>query len=129
MESTTATHERLATATRVGRLFVKRLQGRSTLIIVLLVALIIGVALATIRNGVSLSAITGSESTDDAYVRADQIAILSHIAGYVTTIPVADNQTVRQGQRGQVGLLPVLEDQQILNRYSMRHKMHRWSVP
>lgn len=98
MESTIATRERPSTATRVGRLFVKRLHGRSTLVIALLVAVVMGLAVAAIRNGVSLGAITGSESTDDAYVRADQIAILSHIAGYVTTIPVADNQTVRQGQ-------------------------------
>ena len=54
-----------------------------------------GVALATIRNGVTLGGIIGSESTDDAYVRADQIAISSHIAGYVESIPVQDNETVQ----------------------------------
>jgi membrane fusion protein (multidrug efflux system) len=64
----------------------------------LLVALVIGVALATVRNGVTLGGITGSESTDDAYVRADQITIASHIAGYVESVPVRDNETVRQGQ-------------------------------
>jgi membrane fusion protein, multidrug efflux system len=90
--------DRPSTATRVGRLFVKRLQGRSTLIIVLLVALVMGVATATIRNGTTLGGITGHESTDDAYVRADQITIASHIAGYVVSIPVRDNETVEQGQ-------------------------------
>ena len=89
---------RLPTGTRVVRLFLKRLHGRSTLIIVLLVALTIGVALATIRNGVTLGGITGSESTDDAYVRADQITISSHIAGYVESIPVRDNEVVQEGQ-------------------------------
>jgi multidrug resistance efflux pump len=82
----------------VARLFFKRLQGRSTLIVVLLVAVAMGVALATIRNGVSLGSITGGESTDDAYVRADQIAISSHIAGYVDSVPVQDNGTVKRGQ-------------------------------
>ena len=90
--------DRPSTLTRVGRLFFKRLQGRSTLVIVVLVTLVMGVAVATIRNGVSLGGITGRESTDDAYVRADQIAIASHIAGYVQSVPVRDNETVRQGQ-------------------------------
>jgi membrane fusion protein, multidrug efflux system len=98
MEITISARDRLSTARRAGRLFVKRLHGRSTLIIVLLVALVLGVALATIRNGTTLGGITGSESTDDAYVRADQITISSHIAGYVETIPVQDNETVRRGQ-------------------------------
>jgi len=93
-----AVRERLPTTTRVVRLFLKRLHGRSTLIIVSLVALTIGVALATIRNGVTLGGITGSESTDDAYVRADQITISSHIAGYVESIPVRDNEVVQEGQ-------------------------------
>jgi membrane fusion protein (multidrug efflux system) len=98
MEISIPARDRLSTARRVGRIFVKRLHGRSTLIIVLLVALVIGVALAIIRNGASLGGITGSESTDDAYVRADQISIASHIAGYVESIPVQDNETVRRGQ-------------------------------
>jgi membrane fusion protein, multidrug efflux system len=98
METTISIRERPSSARRVGRLFVKRLHGRSTLVIVLLVALVLGVTLATLRNGVTLGGITGSESTDDAYVRADQIAISSHIAGYVESIPVQDNESVRQGQ-------------------------------
>ena len=90
--------ERPSTARRVVRLFLKELHGRSTLVIVLLVALVTGVALATIRNGGTLGGITGRESTDDAYVRADQITISSHIAGYVDSIAVRDNERVKRGQ-------------------------------
>jgi membrane fusion protein (multidrug efflux system) len=98
MESSMSARVWLSTVRRVGRIFYKRLHGRSTVIIVLLVALVTGVALASIRNGTTLGGITGSESTDDAYVRADQITISSHIAGYVESVPVQDNETVRQGQ-------------------------------
>ncbi len=98
METTISVRDRLSTAKRVGRIFIIRLHGRSTLIILSLVALVLAVALVTIRNGVTFGGLTGSESTDDAYVRADQIAIASHIAGYVQSIPVQDNETVRQGQ-------------------------------
>ena len=98
METTIATRERPSSARRVGRFFVKRLHGRSTLVIVLLVTLVLGVALATIRNGLTLGSFTGRESTDDAYVRADQITVSSHIAGYVESIPVRDNEIVKQGQ-------------------------------
>jgi len=98
MDTPVIARERLSTPRRFGRLFLLRLHGRSTLVIVLLVALVMGVAFASIRNGITLGSITGSESTDDAYVRADQIAIASHIAGYVESIPVRDNQTVKQGQ-------------------------------
>jgi membrane fusion protein (multidrug efflux system) len=98
MNTTMSPRDRPSAAARAGRLFFKRLHGRSTLVIFLLVALVMGVALATIRNGTTLGGITGRESTDDAYVRADQIAISSHIAGYVESVPVRDNQTVKQGQ-------------------------------
>jgi membrane fusion protein, multidrug efflux system len=98
MDVAVSARDRFCAASRVGRIFLKRLRGRSTLIIVLMVALVLGVALATIRNGVTLGGITGSESTDDAYVRADQITISSHIAGYVKSVPVQDNETVRRGQ-------------------------------
>jgi membrane fusion protein, multidrug efflux system len=98
MDTTISVRDRPSTAVRVGRLFLKRLHGRSILFIVLLVALVMGVALAMIRNGLTLGGITGAESTDDAYVRADQIAISSHIAGYVQTVPVQDNETVKQGE-------------------------------
>src|SRR5580658_7779562 len=90
--------DRPSTYRRAGRLFVAGLRGRSTLVVELLVALVVGVALATIRSGATLGGITGRESTDDAYVRADQITISSHIAGYVESVPVRDNETVKQGQ-------------------------------
>jgi membrane fusion protein (multidrug efflux system) len=98
METTTHARDRPSTVVRVGRLFFRQPHGRSRLMVVLLVALVVGVALALIRNGVTLGGIIGSESTDDAYVRADQISISSHIAGYVDSIPVRDNETVKQGQ-------------------------------
>jgi len=60
--------------------------------------MVAGVTVAIIRNGLTLGGITGRESTDDAYVRADQITISSHIAGYVDTVPVRDNETVKQGE-------------------------------
>jgi membrane fusion protein, multidrug efflux system len=98
MDTIISARPRLSISRRVGRIFIIRLHGRSTLVIVALVALIMGIALVTIRNGVTLGGIIGSESTDDAYVRADQISIASHIAGYVQSIPVRDNETVKQGQ-------------------------------
>jgi membrane fusion protein, multidrug efflux system len=98
MDTTVSPPDRPSAAARVGRLFYRGVHGRSTLVIVLLVALVIGVALANIRNGATLGGITGHESTDDAYVRADQITIASHIAGYVQSIPVRDNERVKQGQ-------------------------------
>ena len=98
METIISARPRLSVTRRVGRIFLIRLHGRSTLVIVSLVALVMGIALATVRNGVTLGGIIGSESTDDAYVRADQISIASHIAGYVQSIPVRDNETVKQGQ-------------------------------
>jgi membrane fusion protein (multidrug efflux system) len=87
-----------AAVVRVLRLFLLRLQARSTAVICLLTVLSIGVAVVLIRQGASLALITGCETTDDAYVRADQVAISSHIAGYVDTVPVRDNETVSQGQ-------------------------------
>ncbi len=98
IETDISARDRISTVSRVGRLFLRRFNGRSALVIVLLVALVTGVALATVRSGVTLGSVTGSESTDDAYVRADQITISSHIAGYVESIPVRDNETVKQGQ-------------------------------
>jgi membrane fusion protein, multidrug efflux system len=87
-----------AAVVRVLRLLLLRLQARSTAVICLLTVLGIGVAVVLIRQGASLALITGCETTDDAYVRADQVAISSHIAGYVDTVPVRDNETVSQGQ-------------------------------
>jgi membrane fusion protein, multidrug efflux system len=98
MSSIISPSDQPSVAARAWRLFVKRLHGRSTLVIVLLVSMLTGVALATIRHGMTLGDITGRESTDDAYVRADQITISSHIAGYVESVPVRDNERVKQGQ-------------------------------
>jgi membrane fusion protein (multidrug efflux system) len=36
--------------------------------------------------------------TDDAYVQADSIIIAPRVAGYISDVPVADNQPVRTGQ-------------------------------
>jgi membrane fusion protein (multidrug efflux system) len=83
---------------RVLRRLLARMQERSTAVICLLAVLSVGVAVVLIRQGASLALITGCETTDDAYVRADQVAISSHIAGYVDTVPVRDNETVSQGQ-------------------------------
>jgi membrane fusion protein (multidrug efflux system) len=88
---------RHSAATRAFGLFRKRLQSRSTAVIFLLVALCLCLAMVAIRNGSSIGTLLGHETTDDAYVRADQIAISSHIAGYVEAVPVRDNETVKQG--------------------------------
>lgn len=37
------------------------------------------------------------EKTDDAYIKADSVAISSKIGGYVEDVPVSDNQNVRKG--------------------------------
>jgi membrane fusion protein (multidrug efflux system) len=85
-------------AARVFRLFRKRLQSRSVAVTVLLVALCLCLAMVAIRNGSSIGTLLGQETTDDAYVRADQVAISSHIAGYVEAVPVRDNETVKRGE-------------------------------
>src|ERR1700732_3311683 len=63
-----------------------------------LTALCAGTVVILSGRSAGLSLATGSETTDDAYVRADQIAISSHITGYVESVPVRDNETVSQGQ-------------------------------
>lgn len=98
METPRSTRDRLRAGIRLRRMYFKRLHGRPTLVGVLLTALVLGVAVATIRGGVTVGAITGTERTDDAYVRADLITISSHVAGYLQSVPVRDNETVRQGQ-------------------------------
>jgi len=72
--------------------------GRWTAVICLLTALCAGTVVILSGRSAGLSLATGSETTDDAYVRADQIAISSHITGYVESVPVRDNETVSQGQ-------------------------------
>lgn len=98
MEQTIANHENEAPSARAFRLFAKRLQGRSSLVVIVLVLLCVGLVIAAARHGSGVGALTGRESTDDAYIRADQIAISSHIAGYIESIPVQDNQVVKKGQ-------------------------------
>jgi membrane fusion protein, multidrug efflux system len=98
METPRSARDRLRAAIRLRRMYFKRVDGRPTLVVVSLVVVVVGVALATIRSGVTVGGITGTERTDDAYVRADLITISSHIAGYVQSVPVRDNETVRQGQ-------------------------------
>ena len=68
MDSTLLAREQPSTAVRAGRLFLKRLHGRSTLITVVLVALITGVALATVRTGTTLGGITGTDLGSDTAV-------------------------------------------------------------
>src|SRR5580704_7217170 len=57
--------------------------GRGTAVICLLTALCAGTVVILSGRSAGLSLATGSETTDDAYVRADQIAISSHITGYI----------------------------------------------
>lgn len=89
---------KLSKAARILRLFLKRIRGRATAAICLLTALCVGAALILASRGAELTFRTGDQTTDDAYVRADQIAISSHIAGYIDAVPVQDNDTVSQGQ-------------------------------
>lgn len=98
-------------ARRVFELFVKRLEGRHAAVAALLVFLILAAIVVSVRQGTDVSWATGTQSTDDAYVRADQITISSHIAGYIVAVPVADNQWVRKGQ-----LVAQIEDDDYLAR-------------
>ncbi len=79
-------------------LFLQRVKARSAGIAVLLILLILAAVVVSVRQGLEIGWLTGAESTDDAYIRADQIAISSHIAGYIESVPVQDNQWVRKGQ-------------------------------
>jgi membrane fusion protein (multidrug efflux system) len=55
-------------------------------------------AIVGVGRGADFPLLNASETTDDAYVRADQITISSHIEGYVESVPVRDNQRVSAGQ-------------------------------
>src|SRR4051812_20662221 len=105
VDSAVSNRHSMSIAARAFRLFLKRLETRSTLLVALLVALVMSVALVTIRTGTTWGQISGHEETDDAYVRADQIGLSSHIAGYIETVPVSDNQAVHRGQ-----LIAVIRD-------------------
>jgi membrane fusion protein, multidrug efflux system len=96
---------------RVFALFVRQLHGRHVAVAVLLVLLIFAALVISVRQGADVSWTAGKQSTDDAYVRADQIAIASHIAGYIASVPVEDNQWVRKGQ-----LLAQIEDSDYIAR-------------
>jgi hypothetical protein len=66
--------------------------GRSAALICVLAALCTGAAVLLAGRSAGLTVGTKSQTTDDAYVRADQITISSHIAGYVESVPVQDNE-------------------------------------
>jgi membrane fusion protein (multidrug efflux system) len=85
-----------STVARVLRLSLP--PGRSTVVICLLAALCAGAAVILTGRSAGLTLASESQTTDDAYVRADQITISSHIAGYVASVPVKDNETVSRGQ-------------------------------
>src|SRR5258708_24772371 len=89
---------KLSTVARFLHLFRPPPQGRSTAVICLLAALCAGAAIVLTGRSAGLTLATGSQTTDDAYVRADQITISSHITGYVASVPVRDNETVSRGQ-------------------------------
>src|SRR5216684_3727529 len=72
--------------------------GRSAALIWLLAALCTGATVLLAGRSAGLTVGTKSQTTDDAYVRADQITISSHIAGYVESVPVRDNERVVKGQ-------------------------------
>lgn len=78
-------------------MFVRRLRDRSTLTHSG-GGTDVWLAVALIRRGITIGGVIGSESTDDAYVRGDQILVSSHIAGCVASVPVRDNETVKRGQ-------------------------------
>src|SRR5258708_10285204 len=93
---TTARRKRRATL-RVLRL-ASPPSGRSAALICLLAALCTAAAVLLAGRSAGLTVGTKSQTTDDAYVRADQITISSHIAGYVESVPVQDNERVVKGQ-------------------------------
>src|SRR5260370_4467290 len=92
----TARRKRRATL-RILRLASPR-SGRSAALICLLATLCTGTAVLLAGRSAGLTVGTKSQTTDDAYVLADQITISSHIAGYVESVPVQDNERVVKGQ-------------------------------
>lgn len=72
--------------------------GRLGVFAVAVVALCIGIAILAAAEGTDFHPWSGTETTDDAYIRADQITLSSHVAGYVEAVPVRDNQRVDAGQ-------------------------------
>jgi len=54
-------------------------------------------AVAVVAAGWTWARAGGETSTDNAYVRGDVTSLAPKVAGYVTTVEVEDNQTVRAG--------------------------------
>ncbi len=63
-------------------------------------ALMIGVPLLALAGALYFYLVSGRfQSTDDAYVRAAQVAISTNVSGRVSEVDVRDNQRVRRGER------------------------------
>ena len=95
------TVELFAPPSRPGRL--RRIlggggSGRAGALVSLTAAFCAAAAIVGVGRGADFPLLNASETTDDAYVRADQITISSHIEGYVESVPVRDNQRVSAGQ-------------------------------
>src|ERR1700754_5286513 len=54
-------------------------------------------AVAVVAGGWTWARSHGEASTDNAYIRGDVTSVAPKVAGYVTTVEVEDNQTVRVG--------------------------------
>jgi membrane fusion protein (multidrug efflux system) len=54
-------------------------------------------------------------STDDAYVQAHSVLISPHISGYISEVPVDDNQSVKAGEVAQASIDTL--DQQIAQQH------------
>src|SRR6201991_4127731 len=54
-------------------------------------------AVVVVAAGWTWARAGGETSTDNAYVRGDVTSLAPKVAGYVTTVAVEDNQTVRAG--------------------------------
>jgi membrane fusion protein (multidrug efflux system) len=54
-------------------------------------------AVVVLAAGWAMALSSGATSTDNAYVRGDVTSLAAKVAGYVTTVEVEDNQTVRAG--------------------------------
>jgi membrane fusion protein, multidrug efflux system len=93
-----AIRRRRSTASRILRLAWSSASGRSTVVICLLAMLCTSAAVLLTGRSAGLAIDGAIQTTDDAYVHADQIAISSHVAGYVDSVPVRDNERVRKGQ-------------------------------
>ncbi|MDE3740031.1 HlyD family secretion protein [Pseudomonas resinovorans] len=54
-------------------------------------------AVVVVAAGWAMARSSGATSTDNAYVRGDVTSLAAKVAGYVTAVEVADNQTVQAG--------------------------------